>query len=163
MTTNTKNEFEPVMLYFDTIGSVATVTLIVGTNVFGQSEQGDVVLLSDRFNRDTLSSEVVGEVLNNGTRSLDKYDVNINAYFYDSDGVLVGSEQGFIDAQTLSPGDRSAFNVFIMDDAIMNEAVTYDLSINDKRVLEGASIENDSGDNSESDDSASNASEDEDD
>ena len=52
----------------------------------------------------------------------------------------VGSEQGFIDAQTLAEGDRSAFNVFTMDDAIMNEAATYDISINDQRILEGAPV-----------------------
>jgi hypothetical protein len=101
-----------------------------------------------------LSSEVVGEVLNNGTRPLDKYDVNINAYFYDPGGVLVGSEQGFIDAQTLAPGDRSAFNVFTTDESIMNEAATYDISINDERVIEHAPI--DSGNNESDDESSSN-------
>lgn len=78
--------------------------------------------------------------MNNGTIALDKYDINIIASFYDSAGVLVGSEQGFIDAQTLTEGDRSAFNVFTTDDAIMNEAATYDISINDQRILEGAPV-----------------------
>ncbi|MPZ07276.1 MAG: hypothetical protein GEU26_12820 [Nitrososphaeraceae archaeon] len=109
--------------------------------VYGQAGQEAVVLLSHRFNQGTISNEVVGEVLNNGTRPLDKYDVNIIASFYDSAGVLVGSDQGFIDAETLGEGDRSAFNVFITDDAIMNEAATYDISINDERVLEGALID----------------------
>jgi hypothetical protein len=140
-----------VATFLATIVFVAAVTPVVGTSgsVFGQSDQqqsgDDVVLLSNRYNRDTLSNEIVGEVLNNGTGPLDKYDIHINAYFYDSAGVLVGSEQGFIDAQTLSPGDRSAFNVFITDDAIMNEAATYDISINDKRVLEHAPIDGDDG------------------
>jgi hypothetical protein len=142
--------------------SVAAATAIIvvvamtaiGTSVLAQSDQGDVVLLSHRFNDDSMSSEIVGEVMNNGTGGLDKYDINIIASFYDSAGVLAGSEQGFIDAQTLAAGDRSAFNVFTTDDAIMNEAATYDISINDQRILEGASIDGDDGPvNSDSDES----------
>ena len=117
-------------------------------NIFGQgaSDQGstsanpDIVLLSQRYDDDRLSDEIVGEVLNNSTRTLGKYEVDIYALFYDSSGALVGSEQGFIDAESLSEGDKSAFSVFISDDAIRSEAVTYDLIINDERVLEGASI-----------------------
>ena len=113
-------------------------------NVLGQgaSDQGstsanpDIVLLSQRYNDD----EIVGEVMNNSTRTLGKYEVDIYALFYDSSGALVGSEQGFIDAESLSEGDKSAFSVFISDDAIRSEAVKYDLIINDERVLEGASI-----------------------
>lgn len=138
-----------------TIFIKAAMAPVMGSSVFGQSDQSNVVLLSNRFNSDTFSSEVVGEVLNNGTRPLNKYDVNINAYFYDPGGVLVGSEQGFIDAQTLAPGDGSAFNVFTTDESIMNEAATYDISINDKRVIEHAPI---GGDNaSEGDDDSSNS------
>ena len=66
---------------------VATLTAI-GTSVLGQSDQDDVILLSHRFNDDSISSEIVGEVLNNGTRALDKYDINIIASFYNSAGVL---------------------------------------------------------------------------
>ncbi|MGH9977272.1 MAG: hypothetical protein ACRD8Z_15770 [Nitrososphaeraceae archaeon] len=140
------------------VGVAAAMTIVVivvatmsalGTSVLGQSDQSDVVLLSNRFNQDSFSSEVIGEVLNNGTRPLDKYDINIIASFYDSAGVLVGSEQGFIDAQTLGEGDRSAFNVFTTDEAIMNEAATYDMSINDARVLEDAPIDGDGNNESE--------------
>lgn len=102
-------------------------------------DQPDIILLSHRYNEDSFSDEIVGEVENNSTITYDKYDVNIDASFYDSAGTLVGSEQGFIDAESLNEGDRSAFNIFISDDAIRNEAVTYDLSINDERVVEGAS------------------------
>jgi hypothetical protein len=83
-------------------------------------------------------------VLNNSTRTFDKYDVDIHASFYDSTDALVGSDQGFIDADRLLSGDRSAFDILITDDAIRNEGVTYDLIINDERVLEGASVDGDS-------------------
>ena len=41
--------------------------------------------------------------------------------------------------------DRSAFNIFTTDNAIMNDATNYDLTINDERVLVGASISGDDG------------------
>jgi hypothetical protein len=121
-----------------------------------ESSAGDLVLLSQRFNQDSLSNEVVGELLNSGTRPLDKYDINIFASFYDSAGQIVGSEQGVVDAQTLGPGDRSAFNIFTTDNAIMNDATNYDLTINDQRVLEGASISGDGGGDTSTDGNSSN-------
>ena len=100
--------------------------------------------------------------MNNGTGALDKYDINIIASFYDAARTLVGSEQGFIDAQTLAEGDRSAFSVFTMDDAIMNEAATYDISINDQRILEGAPVGGSGSGDSESESNSTNNDEGED-
>ena len=78
--------------------SVAAIAIIVvvtmatiGTSVLGQSDQGDdVVLLSHRFNDDSMSSEIVGEVMNNGTGALDKYDISIIASFYNPAGCTCG-------------------------------------------------------------------------
>lgn len=123
-----------VVFTADVFAQNATEGVLTATN------DPDIVLLSQRYNHDRFSDEIVGEVLNNNTRTFDKYEVDIHALFYDSSGALVGSEQGFIDAESLSEGDKSAFSVFILDDAIRSEAVTYDLIINDERVLEGASI-----------------------
>lgn len=38
---------------------VAATLTAIGTSVLGQSDQGDVVLLSHRFNVDSMSSEIV--------------------------------------------------------------------------------------------------------
>jgi hypothetical protein len=117
------------------------VSIIVPATVFGQaSNSQNILLLSQRYNEDRFSDKIVGEVLNNSTRSYDRFDIDIYGSFYDASGRLVGSDQGFIDADTLRSGDRSAFDILITDDAIRNEAVTYDLVINDERVLEGASV-----------------------
>lgn len=116
--------------------TIATLGMVPST-LYAQ----DVVLLSYRYNEDAFSDEIVGEVKNNGTRTYDKFEVNIVGSFYDAAGGLVGSEVGYIDAESLNVGSRSAFNVFTVDDAIRNDAVTYDLSINDQRVVQGASAE----------------------
>lgn len=116
------------------------LTVAVPANIFGQSPNQDIELLSQRYNEDRFSDEIVGEVLNNSSQSFDRFDVDIYSSFYDASGMLVGSDQGFIDADTLRSGDRSAFDILITDDAVRNEATTYDLIINDERVLEGVPI-----------------------
>ena len=99
-----------------------------------QSSGSEIIVLSHGFNTDVYP-EVVGEVQNNDTRSYDKFDVNIVANFRDASGALVSSEEGYIDAETLSPGDRSAFNVLSFDESLPDKATTYDLIVNDDRVV----------------------------
>ena len=126
--------------------SAAIVCLFLSTTtaVFGQtivSTDLGIVVLSHRFEDNILSAEIIGEVMNNDSRSYDRYDINIYANFRDETGALVSSEQGFIDAETLGEGENSAFNVFILDDDIGNKAKTYDLIINDERVIVGEPLD----------------------
>lgn len=96
------------------------------------------MLLSQRYNQGQFGDEIVGEILNNGTRSLGMFDIPISASFYDSAGQLVGSENGFLEGQEVGEGeDRGAFSISILDESLLQDAVTYDLLIDSERVLEG--------------------------
>lgn len=108
-------------------------------------------VLSHKFDVQGLPG-IVGEVQNNGTRSYDKYDVDIVANFRDASGTLTSSEDGYIDAQTLGPGDSSAFEVRSFDESLPETASTYDLIVNDERVVVGAPLEGDSSNDSSSND-----------
>ena len=66
-----------------------------------QSSSSDVFLVSQRYNQGQFGDEIVGEVLNNGTRSLGMFDFSIGASFYDSAG-----ETGYLD----SPGQDLGMN-----------------------------------------------------
>ena len=133
------------------ITTVAVTTTI--TTAFAQ-----VNVLSHKFEVEGLPG-IVGEVQNNGTRTYDKYDVNIVANFRDASGTLISSEDGYIDAETLGPGDSSAFQVTSFDESLPDTASTYDLIVNDDRVVVGAPLEGDSS----SSDSSSNDEEGDDD
>jgi hypothetical protein len=102
---------------------------------YGISSDSNLVVLSHRFDEGRRSSEIVGEIMNNGTRSYDRFDVDIIANFRHSAGGLVSSERGFIDADRLRGGDSSAFSVFVAGDGTADQASTYDLIINDDRVV----------------------------
>ena len=108
-------------------------------------------ILSHKFDVQGLPG-IVGEIQNNGTRSYDKYDVDIVANFRDASGTLISSEDGYIDAQTLGPGDSSAFQVTSFDESLPNTASTYDLILNDERVVVGAPVDGDSSSDSNSND-----------
>ena len=99
------------------------------------------MLLSQRYNQGQFGDEIVGEILNNGTRSLGMFDIPISASFYDSAGQLVGSENGFLEGQEVGEGDRAAFSISILDESLLQDAVTYDLLIDSERVLEGQPLE----------------------
>jgi len=126
--------------------------------VSAQEETSPIIVLSHRFDTNGLPS-VIGEVQNNNTRGYDKFDVDIKVNFRDAFGTLITSEDGYIDAERLNPGDSSAFEATSFDETLPDIATTYDIIVDDNRVVEGASINGDS-DNSNED---SNDNEEEDD
>jgi hypothetical protein len=63
--------------------------------VSASSGGGNVNLLSQRFNEDRYSSEIVGEVENNGTEPVEFVKVAVT--FYDSTGNVVGTENTYAD------------------------------------------------------------------
>lgn len=123
-------------------GAVGVLVLLALVFVTGQKANAqDLVVLSHRFDDSQFSSEIIGEIMNNDTRSYDKYDVSIYANFRDPAGALVSSEEGFIDAERLGVGDSSAFNIYLFDDSIADRASTYDLIINDERLVSGQPLD----------------------
>lgn len=86
-----------------------------------QSSQGpNIILLSQRFNDDT----VVGEVMNNGSSVAES--VKVTASFYDANNEIVAAKLTFADPSTLKPGDRATFNIYTSDEAIKQDAETYE-------------------------------------
>lgn len=82
-------------------GVVGVLVLLALVFVTGRKANAqDLVVLSHRFDDNQFSSKIIGEIMNNDTRSYDKYDVSIYANFRDPAGALVSSEQGFIDAES---------------------------------------------------------------
>jgi uncharacterized membrane protein YgcG len=134
-----------VAIFF--IASAAVTTTQI---TFGQTAN-PIIVLSHSFNTEVYP-EIVGEVQNNSTRSYDKYDIDIVANFRDAAGTLVSSEEGYIDAETLGPGDSSAFNVVSFDESLPDKATTYDLIVEDDRVVVGAPLGEGSNDSSSSSD-----------
>jgi hypothetical protein len=99
----------------------------------------DIVLLSQRYNNEEFSDKIVGEVLNNGTSTAEF--VEITASFYDSNGLIVGTESTYADPSTIEPGNKSPFEIFITSDAVESDAENYDFILqwrdidgNDKSV-----------------------------
>ena len=120
-----------------------------GTGASGDDNPSDIVLLSQRYNQGQFGDEIVGEILNNGTRSLGMLDIQISAAFYDSAGQLVGSENSFLEVQEVVEGDSEVLSISILDESLLQDAVTYDLLIDSERVLEGQPLEASSGSSNE--------------
>jgi hypothetical protein len=96
-------------------------------------------LLSQRYISEEYSDRIVGEVLNNGSDTAEL--VQINASFYDGNGIFLGSVMNYTDPSTIEPGNRAPFTAFITSDTIEDNTETYEFTIqwrdingNDKSV-----------------------------
>ena len=120
--------------------SLDKLAQMLGQNTSSSSSDSnsDIALLSHRYNQGQFGDEIVGEILNNGSRSLGMFDIPISASFYDSAGQLVGSENGYIENQKVSGGDRLAFTISILDESLLTDAATYDLIVDNERVVQGS-------------------------
>jgi hypothetical protein len=124
--------------------SMLSLTVAAVTVTEAQTDS-NIIVLSHRFETDGLP-KIIGEVQNNSTRTYDKFDVDIVVNFRDAAGTLIISEEGYIDAETLSPGDSSAFQAISFDESLPDTASTYDVIVDDDRVVVGAPLEGDSSD-----------------
>jgi hypothetical protein len=97
------------------------------TQTDASSGGGNVNLLSQRFNEDEFSSEIVGEVENNGTEAV-KF-VKVATTFYDGNGNIVGTENTYADPSDLSPGMKAPFKIFLTSDSVISDTETYGFTI----------------------------------
>jgi hypothetical protein len=88
--------------------------------VLGESEDvdaspggGNVILLSQRYNEEEFSNEIVGEVENNGTEPVEYVKVAVTFY----------------DGSDLAPGMKSPFKILISNDSVIEVIETYDFTI----------------------------------
>ena len=124
-----------------------------------QAGQNGLALISQRYNQEQFSDRIVGEISNSGSEPADY--VEVVASFYDTNGQIVGTASGYTDPDTIQPGDKP-FTVLVTGDAIEQDAVTYDLTIQwrnsdfdemSERVAEGQMISASSNEAGEDEDS----------
>jgi hypothetical protein len=108
--------------------SISPTSFTLGQNgADSSSSGGNVVLLSQRFNEDEFSSEIVGEVENNGTGLVEF--VKVAATFYDGSGNIVGTENTYTEPTDLSPGMKAPFKIFLTSDSVISNTETYGFTI----------------------------------
>ena len=102
--------------------------------VLGESEDvnaspggGNVILLSQRYNEEEFSNEIVGEVENNGTEPVEYVKVAVT--FYDGSGNVVGTENTYADPSDLVPSMKSPFKILISNVSVIEVIETYDFTI----------------------------------
>jgi hypothetical protein len=88
---------------------------------------GSVNLLSQRYNEERFSNEIVGEVENNGTEPVEFVKVAVT--FYDSTGNVVGTENTYADPSDLRPGMKAPFKILLTSDSVIADTATYGFTI----------------------------------
>lgn len=99
---------------------------------FGQEENNitkkyDIVLLSHIYSSTgVFADELVGEILNNGTATVKA--VEITAIFYDDQDDIIDNERSGTTPHTVNPGDKAAFTIEILDEAVKSNASSYEFT-----------------------------------
>jgi hypothetical protein len=113
------------------MGTKISVSLIIASAtpviVSASSGGGNVNLLSQRFNQERYSSEIVGEVQNNGTEPVEFVKVAVT--FYDNNGNVVGTEDTYADPSDLRPGIKAPFKILLTSDSVIADTATYGFTI----------------------------------
>ena len=109
------------------IFSILDYSLCQPVIVSASSGGGNVNLLSQRFNQERYSSEIVGEVENNGTEPVEFVKVAVT--FYDSTGNVVGTENTYADPSDLRPGMKAPFKILLTSDSVIADTATYGFTI----------------------------------
>ena len=120
--TNAPWKFILVSLSVSLIMASATPVIVSAS-----SGSGNVNLLSQRFNQERYSSEIVGEVQNNGTEPVEFVKVAVT--FYDSTGNVVGTENTYADPSDLRPGMKAPFKIFLRSDSVIADTATYGFTV----------------------------------
>ena len=99
------------------------------TDAFGQENKTkyDMVLLSQNFTSTGFADAIVGEILNNGTDTAKS--VEISATFYDDRDNKVGFESTRTTPTTIHSGDKSMFNLQLLNATVVSVADSYDFSV----------------------------------
>ena len=108
------------------------------TNAYAQS---DITVLSHRFNNGYYGGEMIGEIRNNGTSELSTMQMPVSISFYDDNHSLVSSEAGYVENHEIDPGNRSAIRVTILNPSVLDDAETYDVIVDSKRLVQNASLQ----------------------
>lgn len=124
MKTRTNVPWRFTLFSFSVFLSVAYVTPVT---VSASSGGGNVHLLSQQYSEERDSSEIVGEVENNGTEPV-KF-VKVVVTFYDSTGNIVGTKNTYADPSGLRPSMIAPFRIFILNDSIIDDTATYGFTI----------------------------------
>ncbi len=90
-----------------------------GSAILQLSQGPNIILLSQRYNDGTL----VGELMNNGSSVAES--VKVTASFYDANSKIV-AKATYADPSTMQPRERATFNIYTSDEAIEQDAETYE-------------------------------------
>ena len=88
---------------------------------------GNVILLNQRYIEERASTEIAGEVENNGTESVEYVKVTVT--FYDSSDNIVGTQNTYSDPSDLRPGMKTHFEIFLTNTSIIDATETYGFTI----------------------------------
>lgn len=83
--------------------------------------------MSQRYNEEEFSNEIVGEVENNGTEPVEF--VQVTANFYDGNGGIVGTESTYSDPSDLGPGMKAPFKIYLLSGSPTEDSATYEFTI----------------------------------
>ncbi len=88
---------------------------------------GDLVMISQSYNVAQPHNTISGKILNNGS-AISTF-VKITAFFYNVNGMLLGSVMNHSDPFTIQPNSVSSFSILVANDTIKENVNAYDFTL----------------------------------
>jgi len=109
--------------------TISILVVSLHSDAFSQENKKkfDMVLLSQNYSGTGFAHEIVGEILNNGSSTAKS--VEISATLYDDRDKKVGYESTRTQPTTIHPGDKSTFNLPLLNATIESVADRYEFTV----------------------------------
>jgi hypothetical protein len=113
------------LIYLNEVRSVYAV-FIIGDEEDSSNTKAKIILINQKYKSDRFTDNIIGQVKNVGNGTAEFVQINFN--LFNKKGELIGTEYTFADPDTLRPGQKSPFNMYI-DEKTGDKVKAFEVSL----------------------------------
>ena len=126
-----------IFLVFTFTSAFFLIISLNGVNVYGvfvvegddedsSTTKAKIILIDQKYKSDRFTDNIIGQVKNIGNGTAEFVQINFN--LFNKKGELIGTEYTFADPDTLRPGQKSPFNMYI-DEKTGDKVKAFEVSL----------------------------------
>ena len=106
--------------------NVYGVFVVEGDDEDSSTTKAKIILIDQKYKSDRFTDNIIGQVKNIGNGTAEFVQINFN--LFNKKGELIGTEYTFADPDTLKPGQKSPFNMYI-DEKTGDKVKAFEVSL----------------------------------
>lgn len=114
------------LIYLNEVSVCVYAVFIVGDDEDSSNTKAKIILIDQKYKSDRFTDNIIGQVKNVGNGTAEFVQINFN--LFNKKGELIGTEYTFADPDTLRPGQKSPFNMYI-DEKTGDKVKAFEVSL----------------------------------